>query len=322
MRGPPKRYAGGRVAGALLFVIVAIAGCTRPAAPAGSAPVVAVENILADLARQICGGRFTVVSLIPPGAEPHEYEPTPQDIAAVAGARMVIVNGAGLESFLTKMLGNAGGTRPVVVASAGLQSRAAREGEVLEGGVGGAGPATDPDPHFWLDPVLVESYVRNIRDGLIGIDPAGESSYRANADVSIGRLQELDTWIRSQVAQIPPADRKLVTNHESLGYFADRYGFRIVGTVIPSVSTEASPTPRQLARLVDGLKAAGARAVFLETGANAQLPRQVAEEAKIPVVTELYTHSLSGASGPAATYVDMMRYDVATIVAALQAGTR
>ena len=114
----------------------------------------------------------------------------------------------------------------------------------------------------------------------------------------------------------------LVTNHESLGYFADRYGFRIIGTVIPSVSTEASPTARQLARLVDGLKAAGARAVFLETGANPQLARQVAEEAGIKVVTELFTHSLSDAAGPAPTYLAMMHTDVNAIVGALAGAAR
>jgi ABC-type Zn uptake system ZnuABC Zn-binding protein ZnuA len=314
----------------LMGAVMVFAGCSRQTAQGGGgatgntqgAPIVAVENILADFARQVAGERLVVISLIPPGAEPHEYEPTPQDIAAVAGARMLIVNGAGLESFLVKLLANAGGARPVVEASAGLESRTAREGEVQEGGIIATGPAAEADPHFWLDPVLAERYVQNIRDGLIRIDPPGESIYRARSAAYIARLQELDSWIRAQVAVIPRAERKLVTNHESLGYFADRYGFRIVGTVIPSVSTEASPTARQLARLVDGLKAAGARAVFLETGANPQLPRQVAQEAGITVITELYTHSLSDASGPASTYLDMMRYDVKTIVEALQRSLR
>jgi ABC-type Zn uptake system ZnuABC Zn-binding protein ZnuA len=316
-----------RVLGIFFAVLVIGTGCSRHAATpaargARGAPIVAVENILADFARQVAGDRMEVIPLIPAGAEPHAYEPTPQDMASVAGARMVIVNGAGLESFLAKMLANAGGSRPVVEASAGLRSRTAREGEVLEAGVIASGPTTEPDPHFWLDPVLAERYVQNIRDGLSLIDPPGESFYKANADAYVQRLRELDSWIHSQVAVIPLADRKLVTNHESLGYFADRYGFKIVGTVIPSVSTEASPTAQQLARLVDGLRAAHARAVFLETGANQQLARQVAQEAGIPVITQLYTHSLSAVSGPAPTYLEMMRYDVKTIVEALRQGTR
>ena len=317
-----------------LTLSAALAGCSRHAAPGSAtqgvgaaqpsaaaggrgAPVIAVESFLADFARQVAGDRIEVRSLVPAAVEPHGYEPTPQDIAAVTGARMLIVNGAGLESFLVKLLENAGGDRPVVEASAGLKSRSAREGEVLEGGVIATGPSAETDPHFWLDPSMAEIYILNIRNGLIRIDPAGESVYRANAEGYIAKLRELDRWIAGQVAVIAIAERKLVTNHESLGYFADRYGFRIIGTVIPSVSTEASPTARQLARLVDGLRAAGAKAVFLETGANPQLARQVAREAGIHVVTELYTHSLTDTSGPAPTYLAMMRYDVRTIVTSL-----
>jgi ABC-type Zn uptake system ZnuABC Zn-binding protein ZnuA len=308
---------------------LALAGCTRPAArPATGAssahtiaPVVAIENFLADFTRQVAGDRLEVRSLIPPGVDPHGYEPTPQDVAAVARARLIVVNGAGLESFISKLLATAGGDRPVVEASHGLVSRSAREGEVLEGGVIAAGPTSEPDPHFWLDPVMAVRYVQNIRDALSRIDPAGEKTFGANADAYIRQLRDLDAWIAAQVAVITPEKRSLVTNHESLGYFADRYGFRIIGTVIPSVSTEAAPTARQLARLVDGLKAAGARAVFLEVGASPQLARQVAQEAGIPVVTELYTHSLTDSSGPAPTYLDMMHVDVKAIVDALGGGS-
>ncbi|MGA2974584.1 MAG: metal ABC transporter substrate-binding protein [Spirochaetia bacterium] len=310
-----------RFLGALLATAVALAACSRQQ-PAQKAPVIAVESFLADFVGQVAGDRLAVRSLVPPGVDPHGYEPTPQDVAAVATARAIVENGAGLESFMAKLLANAGTGRPVIVASAGLVSRTGREGEVLEGGAIATGPSTDPDPHFWLDPTKVEIYVQNIRDGLIRIDPAGEPVYRANADAYNAKLRELDAWIAEQVAVLPVSERKLVTNHESFGYFADRYGFRIIGTVIPSVSTEASPTARQLARLVDGLKAAGARAVFLETGASPQLANQVAQEAGIPVVTELYTHSLSDASGPAATYIAMMQYDVKTIIDSLGRGAR
>ncbi|MGA2477625.1 MAG: metal ABC transporter substrate-binding protein [Spirochaetia bacterium] len=313
----------GALAGALAAcALLALSGCSRQPAQGGGAsaagaPVIGVENFLADFARQVAGGRIEVRSLIPNGVEPHGYEPTPQDIAAVAGARMLIVNGGGLESFLSKLLSNAAVNRPVVEASAGLVSRTAREGEVLEGGVIATGPSSEPDPHFWLDPVMAERYVANIRDGFIKIDPSGEKTYNANAEAYIAQLRELDKWIAAECAGLPPAERKLVTNHESLGYFADRYGFRIIGTLIPSVSTEASPTAQQIARLIDGLRAAGAKAVFLETGANPQLARQVAQEAGIKVVTELFTHSLTNASGPAPDYMSMMRYDVKTILTAL-----
>ena len=305
-----------------------LAGCSRPAGPGtaaaraapAAAPVIAVENFLADITRQVAGDRVEVRSLIPIGVDPHAYEPTPQDVAAVAGARLIVVNGAGLESFLSKLIQTAGQDRPVLEASHGLASRTAREGEVLEGGTIAAGPSADPDPHFWLDPVMVVRYVQNIRDELSRIDPAGEKTYGASADAYILKLRGLDAWIASEVAKIPAERRELVTNHETFGYFADRYGFRIIGTIIPGVSSEAAPTARQLARLIDGLKKAGAPAVFLDMGANPQLGQQVAREAGIPVVTELFTHSLTDAAGPAPTYLDMMRYDVTTIVTALTGG--
>ena len=306
----------------MILLALMAAGCGRPAAPNAPEPVIAVESFLADFTRQVAGTRLEVRSLVPFGVDPHGYEPTPQDIAAVARARLIVVNGAGLETFISKLISNAGGDRPMVEASAGLASRSAREGEVLEGGVIATGPTSEPDPHFWLDPVMAVRYVQNIRDALSRVDPAGEPTYGVNADAYIRQLRELDAWISGQVAAIPPEKRALVTNHESLGYFADRYGFHIVGTVIPSVSSKASPTARQLARLVDGLKKAGARAVFLEVGGSPQLARQVAQEAGIPVVTELYTHSLTDASGPAPSYLDMMRYDVKTIVEALTGGPR
>ena len=176
------------------------------------------------------------------------------------------------------------------------------------------------DPHFWLDPMNVVTYVANIRDGLISVDPAGAEVYRANAERYIAQLNELDRFIADQVAAIPEADRKLVTNHESFGYFADRYGFRIIGTIVPGVSTGASPSAQQLARLTGRVRDAGVKVIFLETGANPQLAEQLARETGITIVSDLYTHSLSEADGPAPTYIDMMRYNVKRIVEALKQG--
>lgn len=173
------------------------------------------------------------------------------------------------------------------------------------------------DPHFWLDPTKVVTYVANIRDGLISVDPAGAEVYRTNADRYIAQLNELDRFIAAEVAKIPEANRKLITNHESFGYFADRYGFRIIGTIVPGVSTGASPSAQQLARLTDRVREAGVKVIFLETGANPQLAEQLARETGVRVVSDLYTHSLSDADGPAPTYLDMMRYNVKQIVEAL-----
>ena len=301
---------------ALACLLVSIAACATPQIPADATPktslrVLAVETFLADIAQNVAGTRVHVDALISVGVDPHDFEPTPADVRKVADSQVLIVNGAGLEEFLAKLLANAGGKRIVIEAAAGLKSRTPTTNEILD-------PDHPGDPHFWLDPNNVIKYVENIRDGLSQADPAGAAAYQANAEAYSAQLKVLDTWIAEQVKPIPPARRLLVTNHESFGYFADRYGFRIVGTIVPSVSPDASSSAQQLAVLVNQIKAAKAPAIFLETGTNPQLARQIAQETGVQVVTELYTHSTTNAQGPAPTYIGMMEYNVQTIVSALK----
>jgi ABC-type Zn uptake system ZnuABC Zn-binding protein ZnuA len=303
-----------RRAAVAVLVALALASCSRGASIA-RARVIASEPFLADVAREVAGDRFPVPALLPIGVDPHTWEPAPRDAAAVASAELLIVNGAGLEAFLEALLDGLGDRRPrIVEASAGLAPREARAGEH-----GGGGDRHEVDPHFWLDPLNVIRYAENIRDALADLDPAGAATFRANATAYAEKLRDLDRWIAGEVAAIPPERRLLVTNHESLGYFADRYGFRIVGTVIPGVSTGSTPSARDLAGLVDALKAAGARALFLEEGADQRLARQLADEAGLRLVTDLRTHTLTGPDGDAPTYLAMMRSDVRTIVDALEA---
>jgi ABC-type Zn uptake system ZnuABC Zn-binding protein ZnuA len=292
-------------------VLLLLSAC-QPAAQAapGKPKVLAVENFLADMALNVAGDRIQVDALIPVGVEPHEYEPTPQDVAKISNCSVLIVNGAGLESWLDKTLSNAGGQRTVVTASQGLTTRKPRPGEPEA--------AAASDPHFWMDPNLAVSYVENIRAGLTLADPAGADVYKQNAAAYEAKLRDMDTWIRGQVASVPANRRLLVTNHESLGYYADRYGFQIVGTLIPSVSTDASPSAQQVVQVVQAIRAAGAPAIFLETGVNPQLAQQVAAEAGVKIVTGLYTHFTTAANGPAPTYLDMLRVDTNAIVSALK----
>lgn len=301
----------------LALMIVLLAGCVPATAPAGGPAglnVLAVETFLADIAQNVAGDRLKVAALIPVGVDPHGFQPTPADVKKVAASQVLIVNGAGFEEFLADLLKNAGGDRTVIEASAGLTMRETPDDPAHAAG----GHHEAGDPHFWLDPVLVVKYVENIRDGLSQADPAGATVYAANAGAYIARLTELDKWIAEQVKQIPESNRRLVTNHESFGYFADRYGFIVVGAVIPSVSAGASPSARELAGLVDQVKQAGVRAIFLETGSNPQLARQLAQEVGIKVITELYTHSITDPKGPASTYIDIMKYNVTAIVGALK----
>ena len=217
---------------------------------------------------------------------------------------------------MTKVLENAGGQRQVIEAS----SRAGKPDPSHDAGRWQARAGHDhaTDPHFWLDPTKVVRYVENIRDGLSTADPAGKELYAANAAAYIAKLNELDKWIQGEIEQIPPARRLLVTNHESLGYFADRYGLKIVGAVVPSVTTEASPSAQQLAALADQIRSSGAPAVFLETGANAQLAQQLHDETGITIVTDISAESLTAPEGKAPNYLEMMRYNTEQIVAALK----
>lgn len=293
-----------------LAILLILTGCTA-AQPARSPQVrvLAIETFMADIAQNVAGNRLTVEALMPIGADPHGFEPTPRDVARVAECDVLIVNGAGFEEFLDKLLENAGGQRYILIASAGLTSR-----ETPGEHKANSQHHPEGDPHFWLDPNNVITYVENIRAGLSQVDPDGARIYAANAQAYITRLQELDKWIAEQVAQIPPERRLLVTNHASLGYWADRYGFQVIGAIVPAVSSGASPSAQQMAQLIDQIKASGARAIFLETGANPQLAHQIARETGIRVVTELYTHSVTEASGPAPTYIEMIRYNTQAIV--------
>jgi ABC-type Zn uptake system ZnuABC Zn-binding protein ZnuA len=267
-------------------------------------------TFLADIARNVAGDRVTVESLLSAGADPHEYQAVPSDVQKIAESTLVIVNGLDYDQFIQPLLDaqRAGGTRLVMTASDGLDARQMQE-ETGE---------TVTDPHMWMAPTRIIKYVENIRDSLIQVDPDGEEVYRANADAYIAQLNELDTWITEQVAQVPQERRLLVTNHDSLGYFAEQYGFMVIGTIIPGVSSEAAPSAQQIAALIDEIKSTGAPAVFLNISDNPQLADQVAAETGITVVTDLYIETLSPSDGPAATYIDMLKHDVSQIVNALQ----
>lgn len=290
-----------------ILLILILSACGRNASPAGTpdSVILASTTFLADITRNVAGDRLTVESLLPTGADPHSYQPTPQDAARIADSRLLILNGAEYEHFIEPLLENAGGEREVIEASAGISPREDAGGEH---GV---------DPHMWLDPNNVVLYAENIRDGLARFDPASAAVYRSNAEAYITELKDLDSWIVEQVSQIPQEKRLLVTNHESLGYFAERYGFTIAGTIVESFSSGASPSAGQMAGLIDQIKSSGAPAIFLDASDNEALARQIADETGVKVVTDLHLESLTEGP-PAGTYIDMMKHNVMLIVEALK----
>jgi ABC-type Zn uptake system ZnuABC Zn-binding protein ZnuA len=289
----------------LLFILVTACAPLPSSDPQTDPVVLTSTTFLEDITRNVAGDRIKVESLLPVGADPHSYQPTPQDAARIEQTKLLIINGAEYEHFLESLLENAGGGRQIIEASIGLSPRTDPESEH---GV---------DPHLWLDPNNVIAYIENIREGLTHYDPDGAAIYKSNADAYTAELKDLDMWINEQVAQIPSERRLLVTNHEALGYFAERYGFKVVGTVIESFSSDASPSARQMAALVDQIKSSGAPAIFLDASDSPALAQQIAAETGVTVVTDLRLESLT--NGPsAATYIDMMKHNVTQIVNALR----
>jgi ABC-type Zn uptake system ZnuABC Zn-binding protein ZnuA len=300
----------------LTLITVVLTGCANPTSDspvhtpqvqAGKAgPVLLTSTtFLADITRNVAGDRMEVESLLPIGTDPHSYQPTPQDVAKITQSQVLIINGADYEHFLESLLENAGGERTIFEASTGISPREDADGE------------HSIDPHMWLDPNNIIRYVENIRDALIQIDPDGEAVYRSNAENYTVQLTDLDAWIVEQVKQIPAERRLLVTNHEALGYFAERYGFTVVGTVVESFSSDASPSAQQMAGLIDQIRSSGAPAIFLDAGDNLSLAQQIAHETDVRVVTDLHLESLT-VGAPATTYIDMMKHNVTQIVDALR----
>jgi ABC-type Zn uptake system ZnuABC Zn-binding protein ZnuA len=290
----------------LLTLFLGACAAPAPQAKQGGLKVLASTTFLADIAQNVAGDRARVESLLPFGADPHSYQAAPTDVARIAESSVLILNGVEYEHFIKPLLENAGGERVVIEATTGLTPHEMEE-HAHEAG----------DPHMWLDPNLVITYVENIRDGLSEADPEGAETYKANADAYIAQLKDLDNWINEQVDTIPAERRLLVTNHEALGYFAERYGFEVVDTIIPSLSTEASASAQEVAAAIEAIKAAGASAIFLGEVENADLANQIADETGVKVVDSLYLETLTDGE-PAATYIDMMKYNVTQIVQALK----
>ena len=323
----------------LVLLLALLAGCARPTpppepeaevlpalspAPLGAGErlrVVATTTIVGDVVARVGGDAVQLTVLLPPGADPHTYEPTPADLTAVAGAHVLFVNGLGLEGFLERTLRNVGDV-PVVSVSAGIQPRLLEEheheGEEHEGEEHGEESHAhgEADPHVWLDVRNVLVWVENIRQALSALDPAHADRYAANAAAYRAELEALDAWVLEQVAQVPPQNRKLVTNHPAFGYFADRYGFEQVAAVYP-ISPGAEPSAREIAELEETIRRFGVPAIFAETTVNPKLAEQVARDTGVRLVT-LYTGSLGGPGSGVESYIDLIRYDVSAIVNALK----
>jgi ABC-type Zn uptake system ZnuABC Zn-binding protein ZnuA len=274
--------------------------------------VVATTTQVQDFARNVGADRVNVLRILPGDADPHEYQPTAEDARRFAQADVVFYNGAGLETWLDELAHNTRPGVPVVnlAEAANLTLRAGEESEDE--------PQGGDDPHIWFDPTNVQKMVNVIRDTLSAADPAGASTYATNTQVYSRLLDQLDTHIQAQIETIPAGQRKMVTNHDAFGYYIGRYGLEFVGSIIPSLSTEAQPSASETRKLIQKIKDQGVKAIFTERSLNPRLEQQIAQQADVRVVSDLYGDSLGPEGSDGDTYLKMMQFNTQTIVDALK----
>ncbi len=300
------------------LLVLLLAGCATPAPDAGSAQgaasltVVTTTTIVGDIVTQVGGDHIQLSILLPVGADPHSFDPTPQDVAQVADADIIFANGAGLEAFLDNLIESAGATERVVYLDQGIEFVSG-----LEQAATGEADHAGGDPHLWTDPNNVMVWVHTITRTLNELDPANAITYSANADTYAAKLLTLDSWIRQQVALIPAENREIVTDHAQLGYFVQEYGFKQVGAIVPGYSSMAEPSAQELAHIEDEIASLGVKAIFVGNTVNPTLAERVAEDTGTQIVF-FYTGSLSAPGGEAATYLEYMRYNTTAIVDALK----
>lgn len=299
----------------LSFIILLANACTTQATPAANQlPVVATTSILADVVSRVGGNLVSVTTLVLPGVNEHEYQPSPRDIAAVSDAALVFEVGLGLEQFMDAIIHNAAGDITPIEVSSGISAQ-----ELLmphDANTAEHQHEHTTDPHVWLDPANVIVWTENIAAALSARDPAGSGTYQANAAAYIAELKALDEWIKSETARIPQEKRLIITDHMLFNYFAEKYGFTVVGALIPSYSSLAQPSAQEIAALEDAIRQYNVRVILVGNTVNPTLAARVAEDTGTTMV-QFYTGSLSNADGPAATYLDYMRFNVKTIVNAL-----
>jgi len=263
--------------------------------------VVASFSILGDLVRNVGGERVAVTTLVGPDGDVHVYTPAPADAKKIADAKLVIINGLGLEGWLPRLVQSSGSKAAIVAATSGIAPRKL---------------GSDADPHAWQSVVNARIYVANIRDALVAADAADAEVFRVNTDRYLAELDALDREVREVVAQIPPARRKVISTHDAFGYFAAAYGIEFIAPL--GVSTESEASARDIAAIITQVKASKIPAVFLENISDPRLMQRISAETGARIGGTLYSDSLTGEKGDVPTYIDMVRHNIKVLTGALR----
>jgi zinc/manganese transport system substrate-binding protein len=262
--------------------------------------VVASFSIIGDFVRNVGGDRISVATLVGPNGDVHVYTPAPADARKIADAKLLVVNGLGLEGWLPRLVQSSGSKAVIVTATDGITPLK----------LGAAA-----DPHAWQSVVDARVYVANIRDALVAADPAEAVTFRANAAGYLAKLDALDREVRSAVAQIPPARRKVISTHGAFGYFAAAYGVEFIAPL--GVSTESEASARDIAAIITQIRTEKIPAVFLENISDVRLIRRISAETGAMVGGTLFSDSLSDEKGDAPTYIELVRHNIRALTSAL-----
>lgn len=289
--------------GLLMLTLVACKGEGGQSNHPDRLQAAATTTMITDLVREIGGEHVEVSGIMKPGGDPHLYQPTPADAQLVARSQIVFVNGLHLEGWIDRLVENAGGERPVVVVSKGIEAQA----DPFKKGY--------PDPHIWFNVGHWVTAAENVRDGLIKADPAHQAAYEKEAARYIRELRTLDQWVKAEVNRLPENRRHLITSHDAFNYFGKAYGFQVKG--VQGISTESEAGARDVAEIVDHIRRHRIPAIFVETSVNPQLIEQISRETGAKIGGTLYSDSLGPQDSPASTYVGMVKENVRMIVEAL-----
>lgn len=299
------------LARAALLVALLAALVTGCGGSGGRSEIVVTTNILGDVVRNVVGGAAPVQVLMKPNADPHSFGVSAQEAASMSAAGLIVYNGLGLEENVTRNVESAGaGGVPTIAVGDHIDPIRYTEGD--SSGL--------PDPHFWTDPRRMIRAVDAIEKAVIrDVADVDAATVSRNADEYRRQLTELDAFMASSFASIPPDRRRLVTNHHVLGYLAQRFGFTVIGAVVPGGTTLAAPSPPDLQSLTDAIRSAGVPAIFVDSSQPDRLARVLARDSGVEVdIVSLYSESLGPTGTSGATYLDMMRANADSITTGLR----
>jgi ABC-type Zn uptake system ZnuABC Zn-binding protein ZnuA len=290
-----------------LLLALMLSACSSGSSSSGKPKVVATTVQVGALTKAVGGDAIDLKTLVGAGVDPHDYEASADDIKNVGDAKLILRNGIGLDAFLDKAI-KGSGAKNVITVTEGVPLR---KGDNPDS-------KSDDDPHVWQNPLNDKIMVDNIARALAGAIPASSQTFAANAAAYNKRLDETDVEIQQLVSTIPPANRKMVTNHDAFGYFIDRYGLEFVGTVIPGISTSSEASAKEIAALEDTIRRENVKAVFAETSLDPKVARQIAKDTNVKIIDNLYGDSLGKPGSGADTIDGMLLANAHTIVDALK----